>query len=99
MCDPLYSACDKRFKANNLTIALPKEYGKHIITQSFFNRNLLQKPLDRDIYPDILTNHVRYSSDIEKTFPTAKKITIVRDPVGQFVSEFEYFHHLGTEFR
>ena len=97
MCDSLYSASGKRFKANNLTIALPKEYGKHIITQTFFNRNMLQKPLDRDIYPDILTNHVRYSSEIEKTFPTAKMMTIERGHVEQFVSEFEFFYHLGPK--
>ena len=82
-------------------IAVPEEYGHHILGKeccdSFFNRNMLQTPFKADVNPDILTNHVRYSSEIERTFQNAKMITIVRDPVEQFVSAFEFFHHLGTE--
>ena len=80
-----------------MIIALPEKYGEHILGKpSFFRRSMLQKPLQDIIFPDILTNHVRYSSEIEETFLNAKMITIIRDPVEQFVSSFEYFHHLGT---
>ena len=84
-------------KANDLIIAVPEKYGRHILGRTFFNRNMLQAPFKEDVSPDILTNHVRYSSEIERTFKNAKMITIVRDPVEQFVSSFEFFHHLGTE--
>ena len=83
--------------ANDLIIAVPEKYGRHILGRTFFNRNMLQAPFKEDVSPDILTNHVRYSSEIERTFKNAKMITIVRDPVEQFVSSFEFFHHLGTE--
>ena len=78
-------------------IALPEKYGKHVLGRTFFKRNMLQSPLKEKINPDILTNHVRYSSEIEDTLPNAKMVTIVRDPVEQFISSFEFFHHLGNE--
>ena len=78
-------------------IALPEKYGNHVLGNNFFQRNMLQQPFKRSIIPDILTNHVRYSEEIEQTIPNAKLITIVRDPTEQFISTFEYFHHLGKE--
>ena len=46
--------------------------------------------------PNILTNHVRFSSNISSTIPNAKYVSILRDPIGHFVSTFEYFHHIGV---
>ena len=54
---------------------------------------ILKKP---EKTPNILTNHVRFSSNISSTIPNAKYISILRDPVGHFVSTFEYFHHIGV---
>ena len=63
-------------------IAVPEEYGHHILGKeccdSFFNRNMLQTPFKADVNPDILTNHVRYSSEIEDSSPTRPSRAIVR---------------------
>ena len=94
---PVLSLTCQHCKANDLIIAVPEKYGRHILGRTFFNRNMLQTPFKEDVSPDILTNHVRYSSEIKSTFKNAKMITIVRNPVEHFVSSFEFFHNLGTE--
>lgn len=81
-------------KENNLLIALPDKEGTPILGDGKFKRNMLQGPMKTAINPDILTNHVRFSPEMESTLPNAKLITIIRDPVGQFLSAFEYYHHL-----
>ena len=54
--------------------------------------------LQTEFRPDILTNHVDWSSEILKVMPNSKQITIVRDPIQQFISAFEYYHKSGKEF-
>ena len=54
--------------------------------------------LQTDFRPDILTNHVDWSPEILKVMPNSKQITIVRDPIQQFISAFEYYHKSGKEF-
>ena len=55
--------------------------------------------LQAQFRPDILTNHVDWSPEINETMPNSKQITIVRDPIQQFISAFEYYHKSGKEFR
>ena len=64
-----------------------------------FERNNLQVALQQDIRPDILTNHVRYSEKIDTMMPKAKFLTIVRDPVEQFISSFYYYHKTSSVFK
>ena len=52
--------------------------------------------LQTDFRPDILTNHVDWSPEILKVMPSSKQITIVRDPIQQFISAFEYYHKQGS---
>ena len=52
--------------------------------------------LQTDFRPDILTNHVDWSPEILKVMPNSKQITIVRDPIEQFISAFEYYHKQGS---
>merc|ERR1712136_57898 len=58
-----------------------------------FSSNMLFEP---QIQPQILTNHIRFSPAVTNLMPKAKKITILRNPVSQFRSIFEYFHHIGV---
>ena len=47
--------------------------------------------------PNILTNHIRFSSGVIETMaPDTKFVTIVRDPYFQFISAFEYFHQIDV---
>lgn len=55
--------------------------------------------LQTQFRPDILTNHVDWSPEINETMPNSKQITIVRDPIQQFISAFEYYHKSGKEFK
>ena len=55
--------------------------------------------LQAQFRPDILTNHVDWSPEINETMPNSKQITIVRDPIQQFISAFEYYHKSGKEFK
>ena len=59
----------------------------------FFRKEMVYQPT---ISPQILTNHIRYSQQVNRLIPYAKKITILRDPYNQFISIFEYFHHIGA---
>ena len=54
--------------------------------------------LQTQFRPDILTNHVDWSPEINETMPNSIQITIVRDPIQQFISAFEYYHKSGKEF-
>ena len=58
-----------------------------------FSSNMLFEP---QIQPQILTNHIRFSPAVTNLMPEAKKITILRNPISQFRSIFEYFHHIGV---
>lgn len=58
-----------------------------------FSSSMLYQP---EIKPDILTNHIRFSPDVAELMPDAQKITILRNPISQFRSIFEYFHHIGV---
>jgi len=80
---------------NSLRFALPeKGWKSHLLGYpSPFQRSFLQQP---EKTPNILTNHVRFSSNISSTIKNAKYISILRDPIGHFVSTFEYFHHIGV---
>lgn len=50
-----------------------------------------------DLQPRIITSHIRYSPQVAQVMlPNAKKVTIVRDPYYQFISTFDYFHHIGV---
>ena len=60
-------------------MALPKKAGEWRLGRDF-QRKQLQGPLQQDIRPDILTNHVRYSERIDSMMPKAKYLTIIRDP-------------------
>ena len=55
--------------------------------------------LQTQFRPDILTNHVDWSPEINETMPNSIQITIVRDPIQQFISAFEYYHKSGKEFK
>ena len=46
-----------------------------------------------------MTNHVDWSPEINETMPNSRQITIVRDPIQQFISAFEYYHKSGKEFK
>lgn len=81
-----------RQKVSGQIVALPKKEGENRISTEKFQRKHLQCALQNDIVPDILTNHVRYSEEIESTMPKAKFLTIIRDPVEQFISAFYFFH-------
>lgn len=72
-------------------MALP-ENKRHWTLGHDFVRQKLQTALQLDIRPDILTNHVRYSEGIDAMMPKAKYLTIIRDPVEQFISSFYYYH-------
>ena len=81
-------------KDSNHQIFEKKIFFENFSTQKFkFRFKILKKP---EKTPNILTNHVRYSSNISLTIPNAKYISILRDPIGHFISTFEYFHHIGV---
>ena len=85
-------------KVTGKILALPEMAGKWQLGRDF-ERNNLQVALQQDIRPDILTNHVRYSEKIDTMMPKAKFLTIVRDPVEQFISSFYYYHKTSSVFK
>ena len=85
-------------KVTGKILALPEMAGKWQLGRDF-ERNNLQVALQQDIRPDILTNHVRYSEKIDEMMPKAKFLTIVRDPVEQFISSFYYYHKTSSVFK
>jgi len=42
---------------------------------------------------EVIANHHKWSPVIDKVLPTAKKITILREPISQTISSFFYFHY------
>ena len=84
----------KFLKKKNFWKFWNKKFFENFSAQKFkFGFKILKKP---EKTPNILTNHVRYSSNISLTIPNAKYISILRDPIGHFISTFEYFHHIGV---
>ena len=43
----------------------------------------------------LIASHLRFSEDVKKVLPNSTRITILRDPVEQFVSSFFFFHKIA----
>jgi len=43
----------------------------------------------------LIASHLRFSEDVKKVLPNSTRITILRDPVEQFVSNFFFFHKIA----
>ena len=57
-----------------------------------FDGRTLAQP---DIQPNIITNHMIFSENVQKLMPSnTKYFTVVRNPYNQMLSSFNYFHHL-----
>ncbi|CAG5076849.1 Oidioi.mRNA.OKI2018_I69.PAR.g8566.t1.cds [Oikopleura dioica] len=79
---------------HNLTIGVPKSGRQHHLLgyPHFFNKNMLQKT---PTPVQLIASHVRFSEDINEVLPNATRITILRNPVEQFVSNFFFFHKIA----
>ncbi|XP_072018892.1 galactosylceramide sulfotransferase-like isoform X2 [Amphiura filiformis] len=76
--------------SHNLTFALP--WVSHIFNAiEVFDRDMVMTFADMTKF-DMLTNHARFNrAEMEAVVPSAKFVTIVREPAGQFESAFGYF--------
>jgi len=70
----------------DLRIGLPKNEGNYICKHQPF-----KKDCTNDKNYDIIANHHVWSPVIEQVLPRATKITILREPLSQLVSAFQYF--------
>ena len=84
----------------NKTFALPKSGGLTFNYKQSFKKEWI-KDLPDGSLPDILSQHIRYSPDVEELFPSDEtfKFTIVRNPETLFPSLFKYFGRLNRPFR
>jgi galactose-3-O-sulfotransferase 2 len=69
-----------------LRIGLPRNEGNYICKHQPF-----KKDCTNDTNFDIIANHHVWSPVIEQVLPRATKITILREPLSQLVSAFQYF--------
>lgn len=84
----------------NKTFAMPRNGGLVFDYKNPFQTKWVA-PLLSGKSPDILTQHIRYSSQAAELFPKEDsfRITILRDPGTLFPSLFKYFQMNNKPFR
>ena len=80
----------------NLTVGLPKGDEVYLCKHRPIKANCTDEP---DGNYQVIANHHVWSRFIDKALPTAKKITILRDPITQTISAWFYFPHAAMGFK
>ena len=86
-------------KNHNKTFAVPKDGGLVFKYTVPFSKTMV-KPLRDEKQPEILSQHLKWSSDADQMFPSGEsfRFTIVRDPKTLFGSLFNYFKNINPVF-